>query len=98
MSERIDHAAAAREWAERGFQASEASAEVRCLAQAQVHATLALVEQQRIANIIAIANNVSEDPDVTVTAGERAAWLALCDETSPHSLRPEIREALGLRE
>lgn len=108
MSERIDHAAEARKliaWGEE-WMGEEGSTDATNLATALhtvAHAQLALVEQQRItneqariANIIAIANNVSEDPDVTVTDGERAAWLALCDEESPHSLRPEIREALGL--
>lgn len=97
MSDRIDHAAEARNyiacWEEKAGQHPELD-----MALLQAHATLALVEQQRIANIIAIANNVSEDPDVTVTDGERAAWLALCEEDSPHSLLPEIREALGIRE
>lgn len=110
MSDRIDPVAKAHEILRAvqdlmdkpsdGYQAAQhvQNLAFSTIAAAQVHATLALVEQQRIANIIAIANNVSEDPDVTVTDGERAAWLALCDEESPHSLRPEIREALGIRE
>ena len=98
-SDRIDHAAEAREWLAAAERPDMNLDETTAFAHVgQVHATLALVEQQRIANIIAIANNVSGDPDVTVTDGERAAWLALCDEGSPHSLRPEIREALGIRE
>lgn len=98
--DRIDHAAEAHEYEKEACGAQRIGEE-----SAEAMATLslmkmvaALVEQQRIANVIAIANNVSEDPDVIVTDGERAAWLALCDEESPHSLRPEIREALGLRE
>lgn len=101
MTERIDHAAEAVkhiEWAHnQQAEQGEFDFTVRDNALiAQVHATLALVEQQRIANIIAIANNVSDDPEVMVTAGERAAWVALCEEDSPHDLRKEIKEVLGL--
>ncbi len=108
MSERIDHTAEARRLQSgarsivRAINGDPAlqphMAAVIMLDDARLEAQLALVEQQRIANIIAIASNVSEDPDVPVTAGERAAWLALCNERPPHSLRPEIREALGIRE
>lgn len=65
------------------------------LKSAQVHATLALVEQQRIANLIALTR-LSDDemrieaedslfePDPTLGHGK------------PWSVRPGIREALGL--
>ena len=63
---------------------------------AQVHATLALVEQQRIANLIALAQFGGE------VSGEAMVGLT---ENVPHSmydtltvpaLRPEIRKGLGL--
>lgn len=64
MTERIDHAAEARRWATSGatppilpVHAEDPSilgARQIELANAQLHATLALVEQQRIANLIAL--------------------------------------------
>lgn len=63
-----------------------------CWAQAQVHATLALVEQQKIANRIAIAQ-------FRVGVNDLPHMRHLAVELFGHdSLRPvaEIREALGL--
>lgn len=55
MSERIDHAAKAEEWLADAKRAEVSLAEAVTFADiAQVHATLALVEQQRIANLIAL--------------------------------------------
>jgi hypothetical protein len=53
----------------------------------QVHATLALVEQQRIANTIALGS-----PQTLIGGGEASvpSWDA------QYQLRPEIAEALGL--
>ena len=51
MSERIDHAAEAREWIDAAARHPGATS-TAILAQAE--ATLALVEQQRIANLIAL--------------------------------------------
>lgn len=50
MSERIDHAAEARELLAKVGRGLSVEG---CVAVAQVHATLALVEQQRVANMIA---------------------------------------------
>jgi hypothetical protein len=78
MTERIDHAAEARELLEN--YAPDYMV-------AQVHATLALVEQQRIANLIAISqfNHVADDQTRIYTDLEAAiAW------------RNEAAEALGL--
>ncbi len=88
MSERIDHAAEARELLDHSVESSDKDAAIAMLhtnaAAAQAHATLALAEQQRIANLIALGE---------VRVGKRAAW----DFDSPEpELRPEIREALGL--
>lgn len=52
MSERIDHAAKARYWLPQNGDGILPDH----VAVAQVHATLALVEQQRIANLIALGN------------------------------------------
>ena len=52
MTERIDHAAKARYW----LPAKGDGITPNHVAVAQVHATLALVEQQRIANLIALGN------------------------------------------
>lgn len=52
MSERIDHAAKARYWLPQKGDGITPNH----VAVAQVHATLALVEQQRIANLIALGN------------------------------------------
>ncbi|KAM9867067.1 hypothetical protein ACIFOC_00389 [Leucobacter aridicollis] len=58
--------------------------------QAQVHATLALVEQQRIANLIALWHG-SPVKEEYIGDGERGLLVS-----SGGVLRPEIREALGL--
>lgn len=63
---------------------------------AQVHATLALAEQQRISNLIALAN-VADLSDVQVTPLERAGWLALGIEGTGEP-RPEIAAALGIEQ
>lgn len=59
------------------------------LAMAQVHATLALVEQQRIANLIELTHNQN---------GGLVFARALYEMQGKNvkSIRPEISEALGL--
>lgn len=64
--------------------------------EAQVHATLALAEQQRIANLIMLAESGR-----TTVNGARAALAALytgsAEEGSAHmALRPEIARALRI--
>lgn len=88
MIERIDHAAEARDWTDRGVKASTSDAESRCVAMAQVHATLALVEQQRIANRVALAGLGVDGP---------LRHLAV----QPHGdffvdVHPDIAAALGI--
>lgn len=82
MTERIDHVAEALR--ERAYAESPGPGDptlaTNWLLSAQVHATLALVEQQRIANLIALHNADS----VIVEAGE---WRDVED---------AIREGLGL--
>ena len=101
MSGRIDHAAEARkrivwgeEWMEREGDTDVTNTVVAL--HAQVHATLALAEQQRIANLIAL----SESGRTTVN-GARAALSALYvgaveDGTAHMQLRPDIAAALGI--
>lgn len=99
MSERIDHAAEAiqsivasneaiESWSRLGkipFQHLDSWNRnvIRDVAIAQVHATLALVEQQRVANLIAL--NLAREPITmdSIVGAER-------------KLKPEIKEALGL--
>lgn len=86
MTDRINHEARAIEML------SSAPADLRAddaIAVAQVAATLALVEQQRIANLIALDMQqeqylVPEDGET----GEESYWST--------RLRADVREALGL--
>jgi len=81
MTERIDHAAEAR----RGLSVLDAPDTILiadALSAAQVHATLALVEQQRIANLIALGIIFNDD---SVIVSRHKGEVAL-----------EAREALGL--
>lgn len=62
MSERIDHAQEAREWVKAAERADLSMEETSAFAAiGQVHATLALVEQKRIANLMTLLGD--EDPD-----------------------------------
>ena len=71
------------------------------LALAQVHATLALVEQQRVANLIALAGSrnpilreqVAEDAAEALATFHEHADLAL---GGWHEVRPDIAAALGI--
>lgn len=110
MSERIDHGQEARKhigWAH-DWQGREGDTEATGIATAliaqaeatlhQADATLALVEQQRLANLIAIATQPIASPTGTpVTAAQKA----LCnmkhgDTESWFEFRPEIATALGI--
>lgn len=93
MTARIDHAALAET---RLFQAiNEGQKEL--VPVAQVHATLALVEQQRIANLIALAHADTHE------AAYIPALQALTDLHQPEgkgwtctALNPDIAAALGV--
>lgn len=103
MNERIDHAAEAERLAvlagftygtidtRNGDMAVAQQIEAQTLATtAQVHATLALVEQQRIANLIAImALEIQEDYPLAQSEGTASLYAA-------GALRPEIAAALRL--
>ena len=88
MTDRIDHAAAARrhiEWAHEWREDEGATDATTIALLAQVHATLALVEQQRIANRIALSITY-EIEDAHNAIGQRAL----------HQL-PDIAAALGIK-
>ena len=87
MTDRIDHAAAARRHIEWAWREDEGATDATTIALlAQVHATLALVEQQRIANRIALSSLTYEIEDAHNAIGQRAL----------HQL-PDIAAALGIK-
>lgn len=90
----FDHAAEARELLQSNAVALAADGAwgTAIAAEAQVHATLALVEQQRIANIIALAS-LRIAPD-----GAPPLRHLVIEPKDEYSVQPvaEIREALGL--
>lgn len=79
MTERIDHVAKAQEWLQ-----SES------YERAQVHATLAVAEHQRIANLLAMTAISFRDADFT------KQWNAEGDTEEWRKVRDEVAEALGL--
>lgn len=96
MTDRIDHADLARRNMQFVQEHSEdidpPEATVTLLA-AQVHAALALVEQQRIANLVALM-----DSPRTATSVARVAERALTqgEPVVNRELRPDIAAALGI--
>lgn len=94
MTDRIDHAVEART-ALAAAQMNPADADVITdpwLLAAQVHATLALVEQQRIANLIALS-------EATFPDGSRVCSRAVVEpgeHVESYRLRDVVREGLGL--
>lgn len=97
MTERIDHTSWACEFiraAENLFDddvtinAREAPTVAENIALAQVHATLALVEQQRIANLIALAH-----PIKLPSGGEVTHML---HDPASGAIREDVAEGLGL--
>lgn len=93
MSERIDHAAKARYWLPQNGDGITPNH----VAVAQVHATLAVAEQLRVANLIALA---TPQPGIG-TGGEVSlpSWIPATDGKIAYMrLRPEIADALGLEE
>jgi hypothetical protein len=106
MTERIEHTAEARlalEYAMRDvsenwpLQTGETKADI--IAQAQVHATLALVEQQRIANLIAVAQMEGgpyKESNTWTRSIHDANGFYIADEDANPYIRHEIRTGLGL--
>lgn len=103
MTERIDHAAEAREFLALARTIPSAEDETNpaahlAILEAQAHATLALVEQQRIANLIALADARHLVLSKQVANG---AALALVGHHEPSltdwpQLTPDIAAALGI--
>ena len=101
MPDRIDHAAEAQRFLAKSTSAWGSPSDV--LAGAQVHATLAIVEQLRIGNLIALANasHMGESFDDTEEARREAAYklIAYCrvdpDDEFP-VIAPDIAAALGI--
>lgn len=91
-TERIDHAAEARKYAEKALHPSTGSPEVG-LVYAQLsnaEATMALAEQQRISNLIALANG--ETYLARIAYGELAGGFG----PEGAGVLPEIAAALGI--
>lgn len=89
----IDHAALANQAVSiagmrEAIQQGESLSDIAAIA--QVHATLALVEQQRIANLIALGQ-------FTVTPGHMPIFRhVVFDMETGEGISPEIRKGLGL--
>ena len=101
MTDRIDHAAEALALLRRvsGSRMSDGEASVSVSA-AQAEANLALVEQARLANLIALATYTEGDEIPDLLRAEAQAALAPWVPTDPDDeypqVRPEVAAALGL--
>ena len=93
MSDRIDHAAEAVALLNLAAAAQHQGDPRHLIAAAQAHATLALVEQQRIANLIALTKETFAAYEACEALGTFA--VAKCGEQI--GLRPEIAAALGIK-
>ena len=108
MTDRIDHAAEAVALLNLAAAAQHRGDPRHLIAAAQVHATLALVEQQRIANLAALASLAGRDEDVheevaAAAYGALNAMIRYQDVPNGHAgpdevaaLRPDIAAALGI--
>ena len=108
MSDRIDHAAEAVGLLNFAVTAQHRGDPRHVIAAAHVHATLAVAEQARIANLVALAKLAGRDEDVheEVAAAAYGALNALIryrDVPNGHAgpdevvvLRPDIAAALGI--
>ena len=103
---RIDHAARSRRHVEKTlsrYETGEDAGAIVVTLAALNDATLALVEQQRIANIIALASMAEDDSkhEVIGTLGNEAVWtLATTKMIGPDDefeiIHPDIAAALGI--
>lgn len=102
MSNRTDHAAEARglfRWLEewQGEEGSTDATNIACALMAQAHATAALVEQQRIANLIALGyGHASPSGDVVGEARRALVERRPGTTDGRHQLRPDAAAALGI--
>ena len=96
MTDRIDHAARAAQMARDALATSRSGAQGIAgilAATAQVHATLALVEQHRIANLIAL----TKETFAAHEAREALGTFATAKLGEQIGLRPDIAAALGIK-
>ena len=98
MTDRIDHAAEAQKVLAMPSVWGSPSA---VLAAAQVNATLAIVEQLRIGNLIALANGDSEAGTDQARSDARVALVEWHAHEDPEmggwpEIRPDIAAALGI--
>ena len=107
MTERIDHAdeaiqgiMVASQRVSEEFRTVTGEHKADILAEAQVHATLALVEQQRIANLIALTKFAFEQYGNYAPTGANLPALFLPPETEQGNVRlnPDIAAALGIKQ
>ena len=107
MTERIDHAARSRSRMEKTLSSYETGEDAGAIVVALAalnDATLALVEQQRIANLIALASMAGDDSKHEAIAGalgNEAVWtLATTKMIGPDDeieiVHPDIAAALGI--
>lgn len=90
MTDRIDHAAEAVALLNLAVTAQHQGDPRHLIAAAQAYAALALVEQQRIANLIALASSTD-----SIAARAQAEITLLV--TRSNLLRPDIAAALGIK-
>lgn len=98
VGNRVDHAAAALRIVE-GFGTSSSSVQHQAVAfaAAQVQATLALVEQQRIANHIAYVSLLESQYAEAAKHPDEFQWETHAPSVERHSIALDrIREGLGL--
>lgn len=89
MTGRIDHAALASQTIKNMREEEKSGGQSEVLAMAQVHATLALVEQQRTANLIAVMESAQNAEISGLHQPEVTQWLS-------DRITPVIKETLGL--
>ena len=99
-----DHTAEAERTIQQVLNTSETSEDAGSIVSmlaAQAHATLALAEQQRIANLIALAAlqiASGADGGIDSIVGDGSAFRALDPDGPATPLRPAIARALGIEE
>lgn len=104
MTGQVDHVDQAKSML--GAEWRNGDVAVAQLAEAQVHATLALVEQQRIGNLIALMQMQAEVDEKTETLAAEAMYALIEYDRTPATpfsgpdevpvVRRAVREALGL--
>lgn len=93
MNDRIDHAAEAVALLNLAVTAQHQGDPRHLIAAAHVHATLALIEQQRIANLVALAKETFAAHE----ASEALGTFATAKPGERIGLRPDIAAALGIK-